>query len=49
MGPRVALSPKMSLQQHPVITFWSIKVEIGSRGFARIGTNSEKWPKLAKN
>ena len=39
----------MSLQQHPVITFWSIKVEMGSRGCPLASTNGEKCLKMTKN
>ena len=37
------------MQQHPMITFLSIKAEMGSRGGPQAGTDGEKWPKMAKN
>ena len=36
----------ISLQQHPVITFFSIKAEMGSRGCPWAGSNGEKWSNI---
>ena len=32
-----------------MITFLSIKAEMGSRGGPQAGTDGEKWPKMAKD
>ena len=44
--PGIAFSPYIILQQHPVITFLSIKVGVGSRGCPQAGANRGKWPKI---
>ena len=37
------------MQQHALITFLSIKAEMGSRGGPQAGTNGETRPEMAKN
>ena len=44
--PGIAFFPYILLQKHPVITFLSIKVEVGSRGRPLAGANGGKWSKI---
>ena len=44
--PGIASSPYIILQQHPVMTFFSMKMEVGSRGCPKVGANGGKWPKI---
>ena len=44
--PGIAFSPYILLQQHPVITFLSIRVEVGSRGYPKRGANGGNWQKI---
>ena len=44
--PGIASSPYLILQQHLVITFLSMKGEVGSRGHPKANANGGKWQKF---
>ena len=44
--PGIASSPYSILQQHLVITFLSMKGEVGSRGRPLADANGGKWQKI---